>query len=87
MMRGATLGDVLWLSFSIWLGIVAGGFLGIVLFACIDISFRLIPSEPPFQFVEPMLWTGLVAAAVGGWLGGWRALLDIRRNAAARVQK
>jgi hypothetical protein len=24
MMRGATLGDVLWLSFSIWLGIVAG---------------------------------------------------------------
>lgn len=58
-------------------GFGLGGILGIVLFAVADINLRLTPHEPPFRWVEPMMWTGFGSGVVAAFVCG---LVAARRD-------
>jgi len=73
MNYGATLGKALCAAATGSGWFLAGGFVGIGLFTFVDIPFRLTPSDPPFQWVEPMMWTALGCGVVGALLGASRA--------------
>ena len=73
---GRTICSALWAC----LGFMLGGILGVFLFAAVDLNFRIVPSEPPFQWVEPMYWTSLACAIGGAGLGAFVAPRHSRKQ-------
>jgi MFS family permease len=61
-------------------GCLVGGVLGAVVFAGIDLKFRLVPNEPPFQWVEPMFWTSTASAVVGAGLAAFLVARRFRKQ-------
>ena len=80
MNLGARFGMVVCIALTGAAGFGIGGLVGPVLFMLVDIPLRLTPHEPPFQWIEPMMWTGFGCAVLGACAGGFVASRRLRHG-------